>query len=311
MALEIHEHHVRECNGLAARDPLTGRLPGSRSAALEVQTRRFMAKGGANLDLDTTPAARPGASLEIVVGGPDKRPPASSSPGMADTPQGPAEPRQRQPKPDRFDHIKVLVRIRPALTAPSDRALAPSLTYGSRLAGDGQLAGSARLGDGREAEDASGKPAPIVRVTKGQTCFEGKFDGVLPPGTTQSRVFDEVRECIAHVVAGKNACVFAYGQTNSGKTYTMLGPPGAAAASLDECAGGVTEQAEFGIVPRALAQLLAARQETVESGEAMSIECCYLQVPPPPPPPPLPLLLLLLLLLTSRPLPLFHRAWAV
>ena len=33
------------------KSPLTGRLPGSRRAALEVQTRRFMAKGGANLDL--------------------------------------------------------------------------------------------------------------------------------------------------------------------------------------------------------------------------------------------------------------------
>ncbi len=251
-----------------------------------------MAKGGANLDLDTAPAARPGASLEIDVGDPDKRPPASSLPSMADTPQGPAEmePRQRQPKPDRFDHLKVIVRIRPALTAPSDGALAPSLAYGSRLAGGG------KLGDNREAEDSSGKPAPIVRVTKGQICFEGKFDGVLPPGTTQSSVFDEVRECIAHVVAGKNACVFAYGQTNSGKTYTMLGPPGAAAVSLDECAGGVTEQAECGIVPRALAQLLAARKEAVESGEAMSIECCYLQV-----------LLLLLLLTFRRPPPLFHR----
>ena len=162
-----------------------------------------------------------------------------------------------------FDHIKVLVRIRPAQAAHGDRALAPSLAYG--------------LGNSRQPQDA-GETEPVVRVTKGQTCFEGEFDGVLPPGATQSRVFDEVRECITHVVAGKNASIFAYGQTNSGKTYTMLGPPAAVTVSLDECTGGALKHAELGIVPRALAQLLAAKQEATESGEAMSIECCYLQV---------------------------------
>jgi len=163
-----------------------------------------------------------------------------------------------------FDHIKVLVRIRPAQAAHGDRALAPSLAYG-------MFSGNCTAQDGGEME-------PVVRVTKGQTCFEGEFDGVIPPGATQLRVFDEVRECIAHVVMGKNASIFAYGQTNSGKTYTMLGPPAAANALLDECAGGELKHAELGIVPRALAQLLAAKQEAAENGEAMSIECCYLQV---------------------------------
>lgn len=49
------------------------------------------------------------------------------------------------------------------------------------------------------------------------------------------------------VLAGYNACVFAYGQTSAGKTFTMLGPEGG-----QDFAGA---KAKWGILPRA-AELL-------------------------------------------------------
>ena len=93
------------------------------------------------------------------------------------------------------------MRIRPLLTAEGERnESTPSLSY---------TCASSSTSD---AGQASGAQGSVVRVTKGQTCFQGDFDAVLPPQSSQARVYEEVRECIAHVLAGKNACIFAYGQ---------------------------------------------------------------------------------------------------
>merc|ERR1719431_1468187 len=51
------------------------------------------------------------------------------------------------------------------------------------------------------------------------------FDHALPPSTKQKDIFDR---CVAPMLQdgffrGFNATVFAYGQTSSGKTYTMGG----------------------------------------------------------------------------------------
>ena len=38
------------------------------------------------------------------------------------------------------------------------------------------------------------------------------------------KVFDEVMPVITSCLDGYNVCILAYGQTASGKTYTMQGP---------------------------------------------------------------------------------------
>ncbi|TGZ72610.1 hypothetical protein CRM22_001983 [Opisthorchis felineus] len=48
---------------------------------------------------------------------------------------------------------------------------------------------------------------------------------VFPPGATQRAVFDEVRELVLSCIDGYSASILAYGQSGSGKTYTMLGAP--------------------------------------------------------------------------------------
>jgi chromosome segregation ATPase len=50
------------------------------------------------------------------------------------------------------------------------------------------------------------------------------YDHIAPPDTTQDQVFKAVgRPMVDHVLAGFNASILCYGQTSSGKTYTMLG----------------------------------------------------------------------------------------
>lgn len=50
-----------------------------------------------------------------------------------------------------------------------------------------------------------------------------EFDGVFGPECTQAQVFDTLRPIVARLVDGQNQSVFCYGNTGSGKTYTMVG----------------------------------------------------------------------------------------
>ncbi|KAI4366017.1 hypothetical protein MLD38_021946 [Melastoma candidum] len=50
-----------------------------------------------------------------------------------------------------------------------------------------------------------------------------KFDAVFDPQSDQVDVFRETAPLAASVLDGYNVCIFAYGQTGTGKTYTMEG----------------------------------------------------------------------------------------
>ena len=52
------------------------------------------------------------------------------------------------------------------------------------------------------------------------------LDKIYPVGTTQEEVYEEVRELVQTALDGKNVCIFSYGATKSGKTYTLEGPSG-------------------------------------------------------------------------------------
>eukprot|EP00924_Labyrinthula_sp_SR-Ha-C_P010758 snap_masked-scaffold_35-processed-gene-0.15-mRNA-1 protein AED:0.36 eAED:0.36 QI:0/0/0/1/1/1/2/0/725 len=50
------------------------------------------------------------------------------------------------------------------------------------------------------------------------------FNRVFPPQCTQENLYEEIGKPIVHsVLQGYNHCLFAYGETAGGKTYTMLG----------------------------------------------------------------------------------------
>ncbi|CAH1973146.1 unnamed protein product [Acanthoscelides obtectus] len=77
------------------------------------------------------------------------------------------------------------------------------------------------------------------------------YDSVYDESSTQQNLYDEtVRPLVTSVLEGYNGCVFAYGQTGTGKTYTMEGREGD----------------EIGIIPRVFDQIWAhiARKTGVE-----------------------------------------------
>ncbi|GLT82475.1 hypothetical protein SLE2022_008410 [Rubroshorea leprosula] len=84
------------------------------------------------------------------------------------------------------------------------------------------------------------------------------FDKVFHPGSSQDEVFSEVEPVIKSVLDGYNACIFAYGQTGTGKTFSMEGTPDSP-----------------GIVPRAIEALL---KQAVDSNHAFLITFSMLEI---------------------------------
>lgn len=63
-----------------------------------------------------------------------------------------------------------------------------------------------------------------MKPSNRQTIFEYEFDEVHGPYSTQETIFDYIRPLMHNALQGINSCIFAYGATGSGKTFTMEGP---------------------------------------------------------------------------------------
>jgi len=69
------------------------------------------------------------------------------------------------------------------------------------------------------------------------------YDQVFDINATQELLYEEaVKPIVISVMEGFNGTVFAYGQTSSGKTHTMLGP-------------NVMDEAERGMIPRMVSHI--------------------------------------------------------
>ncbi|KAL2628647.1 hypothetical protein R1flu_013333 [Riccia fluitans] len=62
-------------------------------------------------------------------------------------------------------------------------------------------------------------------VRQGNTKKLFKFDQVFTPHDDQGEVFANTAPVVVSVLDGYNVCIFAYGQTGTGKTFTMEGTP--------------------------------------------------------------------------------------
>ncbi|KAG8041438.1 hypothetical protein G9C98_002731 [Cotesia typhae] len=128
-------------------------------------------------------------------------------------------------KKEKNQHIQVFVRVRPSNQSES-------------------CGKSFTVIDVPSYKEVLVRERPQDKVSKKFT-----FDRVFGPKSKQLDVYTAVvNPFVAEVLAGYNCTVFAYGQTGTGKTYTMEG------AGSDPAASWQTNS-DAGIIPRALSNL--------------------------------------------------------
>lgn len=104
------------------------------------------------------------------------------------------------------------------------------------------------------AAGAATTAAPAAIPSKKQTF---SFDQVHPPATTQHALFTSTAEpLVARFVEGFNCTILAYGQTSSGKTFTMTG--------IDLDADPSDPSNGMGIIPRAVSTIFSRARKLKE-----------------------------------------------
>ncbi|KDO35374.1 hypothetical protein SPRG_00223 [Saprolegnia parasitica CBS 223.65] len=99
------------------------------------------------------------------------------------------------------------------------------------------------------------------------------YDAVFGTLTQQDEIYGYLASSVEQVVQGFNCTIFAYGQTGTGKTHTMMGPD-----SMPALVDGNTIAAEAGIIPRAVAGLFAELATIGASGAGAVVHCSYMQI---------------------------------
>lgn len=95
------------------------------------------------------------------------------------------------------------------------------------------------------------------------------FDRVYASNATQKHVFDNTaRGVVQSSLSGYNATILAYGQTGTGKTYTMEGFSNSAHARAEE----------RGIIPRSIEQIFGHIGKSVSPQLRFLVRCSYLQI---------------------------------
>ena len=104
------------------------------------------------------------------------------------------------------------------------------------------------------------------------------FQHVFPPAVSQQEVYAAAgRPLLDAVIGGYNAAVICYGQTASGKTHTMFGPPTDPDAGGDEGAPDMRDATNSGILPRIVGELFN-RLDALPGGMYPTVKCSYLEL---------------------------------
>ena len=100
------------------------------------------------------------------------------------------------------------------------------------------------------------------------------YDYILIPDCTQEQMYDKVaKKTVIDFTEGYNGTIFAYGQSGSGKTYSMLGPD-----SVFETLASSAENELYGITPRAVYQIFNIFKDFERSGTKWKLTLSYIEI---------------------------------
>ncbi|XP_077007470.1 kinesin-like protein KIF1B isoform X6 [Tamandua tetradactyla] len=85
-----------------------------------------------------------------------------------------------------------------------------------------------------------------------------------PCFASQNRVYNDIgKEMLLHAFEGYNVCIFAYGQTGAGKSYTMMGKQ---------------EEGQAGIIPQLCEELFEKINDNCNEEMSYSVEVSYMEI---------------------------------
>ncbi|XP_038602458.1 kinesin-like protein KIF1B isoform X1 [Tachyglossus aculeatus] len=85
-----------------------------------------------------------------------------------------------------------------------------------------------------------------------------------PCFASQNRVYNDIgKEMLLHAFEGYNVCIFAYGQTGAGKSYTMMGKQ---------------EESQAGIIPQLCEELFEKINDNNNEEMSYSVEVSYMEI---------------------------------
>ena len=100
------------------------------------------------------------------------------------------------------------------------------------------------------------------------------YDYILIPDCTQEQMYEKVaKKTVLDFTEGYNGTIFAYGQSGSGKTYSMLGPD-----SVFETLASSAENELYGITPRAVYQIFNIFKDFERSGTKWKLTLSYIEI---------------------------------
>lgn len=167
---------------------------------------------------------------------------------------------------ERGSNFKVVIRVRP----PLPRELHSDRPFQNVISVDapGHVLTVSENLSALHNDDSSGSNSASGATPGAYGSHVFSFDHVYDQQCTQRAVYENTAKAVVESsLEGYNATIFAYGQTGTGKTYTMEG--------FNSGSGSVEER---GIIPRAIEQIFQHIQSNVSARMRFLVRASYLQI---------------------------------
>ncbi|SPC64384.1 related to KIP1 - kinesin-related protein [Ustilago sp. UG-2017b] len=167
--------------------------------------------------------------------------------------------------------VQAAVRIRPVTSA--DQSSIPPRWQKSILTASSPSSVTVEPGSAPPAGPGAASSAFATREKR--QAFT--FDRVFSPAHGQSEIFTVAEPLIDRFMQGYNVTILAYGQTSSGKSYTM-GTSATDQVDYEGLVAGRSLDPQMGIIPRAVARIFSSMPQNKAFGTQYSAKVSFIEI---------------------------------
>ena len=118
-----------------------------------------------------------------------------------------------------------------------------------------------------------------IKNTQTNQTFAFTFDRVFTENSSQIEIFSEIKQFIQSALDGDNICIFAYGATGSGKTFTMQGYSNLPKTfQSGNSSDQIIIQETNGILPRCAEFIFSEKRRLVTQKEDINISLAAMEI---------------------------------